>query len=271
MGNLISNFSFRKEIENRTFFPPKPSYKSDQENLIFIPSNNSYTKHIACIEHKINNKKLTVIYSHGNATDIGKMEYFLSRLSKDIGVNIISYDYEGYGLTGGKPTEQGCIRAINAVYDYVIKQGSSPNDIILYGASIGTGPTIDLASRISLNSVYNKDPSIDLRGILLQSPYTSVAAVAHESIETSLNISSSICENPNIFRSIEKISNITSPIIILHGTNDEVIPYSHSTKLKNANADTKLILIPSGTHNDIETEHYYVIKKYINALIMSFI
>src|SRR5437868_5608304 len=117
--------------------------------------------------YKVNNNKLIIIYSHGYMTDIGLTHEFLLRLSKDIDVNIISYDYEGYGLSMSKhkPSEERCIRSIDAVYTYLVDNGYKSNNIILYDSSIGSGPSIDLASRISIKCKLNNDPNNDLRGL----------------------------------------------------------------------------------------------------------
>ena len=61
---------------------------------------------------------------------------------------MIAYDYPGYGLSEGKPSEEGCYDAVEAVYDYVVNQlGRNPVEVIMWGRSLGTGPSLFLASR----------------------------------------------------------------------------------------------------------------------------
>lgn len=108
------------------------------------------------------------MFSHGNAVDLGQMTSFFIGLGQRINCNIFSYDYSGYGQsTGkeenckcnlppyqlfifslGKPSEKNLYADIDAAWHALRTQyGISPENIILYGQSIGTVPTVDLASR----------------------------------------------------------------------------------------------------------------------------
>src|SRR5438128_241608 len=115
MGSATS--SAQMLIEAAAFPAPNPpSYDHEHKNLFFVSTRNS--RKVECMkyeydEHKDENKneRTVILYSHGNASDIGHMDNFLSGLAKDVKVDIVSYDYEGYGLTGGKPSEAGCIRS----------------------------------------------------------------------------------------------------------------------------------------------------------------
>jgi len=78
------------------------------------------------LHYKLNDLPEVLLYSHGNGSDIGYIHELLSKLAYSIGINIISYDYEGYGLTNGinpSSSEEGCIRTIDIVYDYLISNG----------------------------------------------------------------------------------------------------------------------------------------------------
>ena len=262
MGSL---FSFNKQyVESKTFFPPAPSsYDRSRENLFFVSTKKS--RKTACMMYRVNKKKTIVVYSHGNATDIGRMDDFLSGLAREIDVNIISYDYEGYGLTGGKPSEAGCISSINAVYSYLIIKGYAPEDIIFYGTSIGTGPTVNLAARISEGFTKNNR---QIKGLLLQSPYTSIIGVVSPSIETTLDMCESVIETPNIFKIYDKIKKVIAPIIIIHGKKDGLIPYDHAVSLCQANKYARLCTLPDGTHDNIESVHYASIKSSLSSLIV---
>jgi pimeloyl-ACP methyl ester carboxylesterase len=108
-----------------------------------------------------------------------------------------------------------------------------------------------------------------LKGIILQSPYTSAIGVISSVGEMIFNIVSYIGENPNIFRSIEKIHKIKSPIVIIHGKKDRLISYSQSISLlKRANNLVQLILIPEATHSNIDKDHYSIIKNSIINLLL---
>lgn len=111
-----------------------------------------------------NDRTKTIVYSHGNATDIGAMFPIQVILAHSLDCNVVVYDYSGYGESGGVPEECSTYRDIEAVYDYVLDEiadGEAKN-IVLYGQSVGSGPCCYLASR-------NKD----LGGMILHSPFTS--------------------------------------------------------------------------------------------------
>ncbi|XP_074565613.1 uncharacterized protein LOC141822072 isoform X3 [Curcuma longa] len=91
----------------------------------------------------------TLLYSHGNAADIGQMFDLFVELSVHLRVSLIGYDYSGYGQSTGKPSEYNTYADIDAVYNCLKEQyGVADEDLILYGQSVGSGPTLELASRL---------------------------------------------------------------------------------------------------------------------------
>lgn len=111
--------------------------------------------------------KYTVLFSHGNAVDLGQMTSFYIGLGTRINCNILSYDYSGYGVSTGRPSEKNLYADIDAAWAALRNRyGISPQNVILYGQSIGTVPTIDLASRYEVGAV------------VLHSPLTSGMRVA---------------------------------------------------------------------------------------------
>ena len=270
MGTSISS-TIKPHIEYLAFPAPKrPGYNLSHERLFFI-GDNEISK-IACMRYNENDMKRgchfhtrpIIIYSHGNATDIGYVDSckskLLTNLSNDLNVTIISYDYPGYGLSPGVPSEEGCIRAINTLYDYLISIGYEAKNIILYGSSIGTGPTVSIASK------KNK-----LRGVVLQTPYTSCVGIKSECAEYTSYACSSVSRNPNIFTTSEIIHKIKSPIIIIHGTDDQIIAYSHATELfeivKDNNENNRLVTLPGAGHNNIDTKFYSAITDSLSKLL----
>lgn len=111
-----------------------------------------------------NDKTKTIVYSHGNATDIGAMFPIQVVLAHSLNSNVVVYDYSGYGESGGVPQETSTYRDIDAVYDYVLDEvaDGKPENIVLYGQSVGSGPCCFLAA---------KNP--DIGGMILHSPFTS--------------------------------------------------------------------------------------------------
>ncbi|XP_043100740.1 alpha/beta hydrolase domain-containing protein 17C-like isoform X1 [Puntigrus tetrazona] len=103
--------------------------------------------------------RYTLLFSHGNAVDLGQMCSFYIGLGSRINCNVFSYDYSGYGVSTGKPSEKNLYADIEAAWQVLRnKYGVTPENIILYGQSIGTVPTVDLASRYECAAVILHSP-----------------------------------------------------------------------------------------------------------------
>jgi pimeloyl-ACP methyl ester carboxylesterase len=162
-----------------------------------------------------NNSKFTIIYSHGNAEDVGRSLHYLDLLSEICQCSVFAYEYPGYSIADGEPSEENCYHAINAAYDYVTTTaGVDPAHVVLFGRSLGTGPTVDFCSR-----------TIGIAGCILQSPLES-------GIRCAIGYYSSFTLYPlDIFRSYEKVSSIICPVFIMHGERDTVVPCDNGRAL----------------------------------------
>ena len=134
----------------------------EKENLEVFYTRTARGNRIACMFVKCApNARFTILHSHGNAVDLGQMSSFYLGLGSRINCNIFSYDYSGYGVSGGRPSEKNLYADIEAAWHAMrTKLGISPENIILYGQSIGTVPTVDLASRYDSHSAPNWTRSI---------------------------------------------------------------------------------------------------------------
>lgn len=107
-----------------------------------------------------------MIFSHGNAEDLGMIYDWLLAFSKDLGVNVLAYDYEGYGKATGTPTEKSCYEDIVAAYTYLTREERiSPDSIVIYGRSLGSGPSLYLAQSLS-------EQGVKPAAVILQVPCT---------------------------------------------------------------------------------------------------
>lgn len=173
----------------------------------------------------------TLLLSHGNAEDLGDDRFGLEELRR-AGFNVFAYDYEGYGTSDGKPSEQAAYRDENAAYDYLTATlGIPPQNIILYGRSVGSGPAVHIAAR---------RPAA---GLILQSPFVSAFRV--------------LTRIPLLpfdkFPNYKDIRRVHSPLLIIHGDSDTVIAPWHGKKLfQLANEPKKYLSIPKANHNDLE-------------------
>lgn len=109
----------------------------------------------------------TIIFSHGNATDCGAMFAYYARIAQTLQVNVVAYDYSGYGASGGSPSEEQTYADITAAYNWTKITTSTP--ILLYGQSVGSGPSCYLASRVPI------------AGLILHSPILSGVRVLTDS------------------------------------------------------------------------------------------
>lgn len=210
------------------FQPPTPPMykKSDAIKMVELPNGGE----IATLYIKNPNALYTILYSHGNAEDLGTAQPFLYYLAQQ-GYSVLAYDYEGYGLSSGKPSEKGTYKSIRAAYHYLIETlKTEPKHIILFGSSLGSGPSVDLASEATIG------------GLILQSPFASAYRV-----KTHIPLIPF-----DKFVSINKINKVKAPVLIIHGQRDRIIPFWHGKKLYDAANEPKTFVpVENGDHNNL--------------------
>ena len=115
--------------------------------------------------------KVTILFSHGNAEDLGMMYRRMKDMAMIFCANILAYDYTGYGLskpTHISPSEAMCYRNIEAAYHHLTQVMKIPsNEIILYGRSLGSGPSCHLAKKTAVEGE-------SVAGLILHSPFLSI-------------------------------------------------------------------------------------------------
>lgn len=123
---------------------------------------------IACMYVKnTETPQYTILFTHGNAVDLGQMASFFVGLGTRINCNVFSFDYSGYGISTGRPSEKNIYADVQAAWAELRKRYNvTPNKVILYGQSIGTVAAIDLATRF------------EVAGVILHSPLMSGMRVA---------------------------------------------------------------------------------------------
>ncbi len=176
------------------------------------------------------------LWFHGNAENIGHgLEHlrFYSRLA----VNVLAVDYRGYGRSEGSPDETGVYRDADAAYDYLIRERHiQPRNIIVFGHSLGGAVAIDLASRRECG------------GLIVQSSFTSVTDMARRMFRVPLF--EYILRSR--FDSLAKIRWVRAPILIVHGTRDETVPFSMGQRLFAAAPEPKFFFpVENAGHNNL--------------------
>lgn len=215
-------------ISESMMFQPRPSSYADHPNIIKIPSKDG--SYISAYMLENQSAHYTVLFSHGNAEDIGDLSEFMKEFTQH-GFNVIAYDYSGYGSSNGKPSERAVLANADAVYDYLVtKRGIAPERIIVWGRSIGSGPSVHLA-------VTHK-----VGGLVIESGFTSAFRVM-----TRIRIVPF-----DRFDNLQKIVNITCPVLVIHGKEDEIIPFRHGQLLFEAARQPKMnFWVNRAGHNDL--------------------
>ncbi|XP_062196020.1 uncharacterized protein LOC133899099 isoform X1 [Phragmites australis] len=193
---------------------------------------------------------LTVLFSHGNAADLGKMYGIFVELSATLRVNLMGYDYSGYGQSSGKASEANTFADIEAAYKCLVDvYGTREEDLVLYGQSVGSGPTLDLAVRLHR-----------IRAVVLHSPILSGLRVMYSVKKTYWF---------DIYKNIDKISLVKCPVLVIHGTNDDIVDCSHGKRLwELCQQKYEPLWIEGGDHGNLETFPVYVrhLKKFLSAM-----
>lgn len=178
-----------------------------------------------------------VLYLHGNAGALDSWQQIIPYFQEYSPHSLLVIDYRGYGKSTGKITEKGLYDDAQAAYNYLLLQGFKPENIIIYGRSIGTGIATHLAAH---NTV---------RSLVLETPYYNFGKLAHEKMPYLL---------PRLvlayrFPTSRLINSVHAPILILHGTKDATIPVHHGKKLylHYKGTDKKLVVIEGGEHNNL--------------------
>ncbi len=151
---------------------------------------------------EVANSKQTIIISHGNASDLGYMMPILSMISKQLQVNVVGYDYSGYGACTGTPTDRQTYIDIEDVFKWSLKRFFEPDhQFILYGQSVGSGPSCFLAS--------HRRYANRIAGLILHSPIMSGLRVLTET--------RGILACFDIYPNINRMSNVRCNVYIMHG------------------------------------------------------
>lgn len=155
----------------------------------------------------------TILYFHGNAGNIAGREDRLVELSKNFGILAISY--RGYSKSQGRPSQDGFFIDAETAFDFLISKAIYPQDIILFGESIGSGVAINMAKER------------DFYALVLEAPFSSVLSIAKQTYWF-LPISIILKDR---FESIKDANKINTPLLIFHATGDKIVPYKEGQKL----------------------------------------
>ncbi len=192
-------------------------------------------------------EKKTFIFFHGNAGNAADrmptMEILLQA-----GHSVVLAEYRGYGGNPGKPSEDKLIMDARLLMDEIIKQGVNEQDIILMGRSLGTGVATFLATEY------------DVAALVLISAFSSLPEVAAEYYPF-FPVSLLMRDR---FNNLDRIKNITAPLLVFHGEMDRIIPLPYGLKVYDAAQGKKaFIRLPGQGHNNLDMDqiNLHVLKQ----------
>jgi fermentation-respiration switch protein FrsA (DUF1100 family) len=179
--------------------------------------------------------KPVIVYFHGNG---GALRFRVARFRRLIadGVGLVALEYRGYGGSAGSPSEQGLIADAQAAYRFAAGRYPS-QQLVLWGESLGSGVAIALAAERPVGRM------------IVEAPFTSAVALGARHywyLPVSLLMKDQ-------FRSDLRISNVTAPVMIMHGVHDRVVPYAMGEQLFDlANKPKHFVRFLDGGHEDLD-------------------
>ena len=204
-----------------------------QRNLLYHPTENNYSgdkltiniekvkittedniELLAWYHKKDIKKNKTILYLHGNA---GSLENRIHKINHfdDMNINFLLLAWRGFNGNAGKPTEEGLYQDARSAVKWLMNQGVIEENIIIYGESLGTGVATEIAQKKNF------------AGIILESPFTSMIA-AGKSKYPIFPIKLLLKDK---YESDKKIKNIMSPILVMHGEADKIVPFWMGEKI----------------------------------------
>lgn len=182
----------------------------------------------------------TVVFFQGNAGNIG-YRGFKGRVLLDAGFGLVLVGYRGFGGNPGRPNEAGLYADGRAVLSFLARSGVPSGRLVLYGESLGTG----IATQLALEAAKDAAP---IGAVVLEAPFSSMAAVA----QIHYPYLPAYWMVKDRFATIDKISAIGAPLMVVHGETDRVIPIRMGREIFAAAKEPKESLwVPNAEHNDL--------------------
>lgn len=181
-----------------------------------------------------------VLYFHGNAGTIADRAY-KARLLAAGGYGVMLAEYRGYGGNSGRPTEAGLYADARANLSWLADQGYGPENIVIYGESLGTGVAVQAAHLLA-------QAGTPVQGLVLEAPFTTMADAAgvhYPWLPTGLL-------TRDRYDSGAKIAAVKCPVLIIHGSADRVVPQDQGRRLFDLAAAPKTAAwLPGAGHGDV--------------------
>jgi fermentation-respiration switch protein FrsA (DUF1100 family) len=236
---VLSFFLFYPWIENFFIFFPQSSFDSKPENLglryeeISFPTTDGFEIHGWFFP--LPQGGPVILFCHGNAGNIShRLDNVARLLERELQVFI--FDYRGYGKSAGKPSEKGIYLDGLAAYDYLLQDAQIPTDkIVVFGRSLGAAVAVEIALQR------------EIRCVILESAFTSTKDMA----KAMLLFKPLSPFLPSNYDNLGKIAQIRTAKLIIHGDQDEIVPFAMGQKLFDGAQEPKEFYpIRGAGHND---------------------
>lgn len=234
------------------YFPSKTLLSNPSEAGI------SYTNHRFASKfesihawHVDNGSDTTILYCHGNAGNIGDRMDKMYRFYL-MGVNVFMFDYQGYGLSSGIPSERGMFMNGVVAHDYLMATGLvKENDVlVVYGTSLGGAVAAHIAVQRRVNGLVLENTFLSLR---------SIAAEIYPFLPKFLI--------PNLFDTHSYLKKSLTPKLIFHAKDDQLIPFHHGMRMREDAAGEVRFVETVGGHNESYIQSFDIWKEELLKFI----
>lgn len=197
------------------------------------------------------NGKPVVLYFHGNGGNLagraGRMQLF-----QEAGFGALMLADRGYSGSTGQPTEKALVADALLAFDALVARGIPANRIVVFGESLGTGLAVQVAAARTIAA------------LILDSPFTSTADVGQRRIPF-VPVWLLMTDR---FDSLSRIAHVKAPLLVIHGDQDDVVPYDLGAKLfAAANEPKRLLTLPGGGHvTPLRDGPWSVVRPFIEGL-----
>jgi hypothetical protein len=176
-----------------------------------------------------------ILWAHGNAGNLSHRAENIAFIRRELGAGVFLFDYRGYGLSEGSPDEEGLYADARAAYAW-LRGRTSPGRIFLFGRSLGAAVMVKLASE-----------GVEARGLILESTFESLLAMGKKMFPI-LPVDWIITQK---FDTAALIPSVKMPVFVLHGSADEIIPFSQGQAVFSlAPRPKRFFRIIGAGHND---------------------
>ena len=196
-----------------------------------------------------------VLWLHGNSGNIGHRAAAVASMARGIGAPVLIVDYRGYGRSEGSPAEAGLYRDAEAAFDHIAARPEfAGSSIVVFGRSLGAAVAVELATRRQVEA------------LVLESPFTSVSEMArlrNRFLPSRLLVRAR-------FDTLVKMSAVRAPVLVFHGTDDEIVPVDMGRRVYEAAVGRKRLFLLEGAmhndpHHDPAAPYYSVLREFLEV------